>query len=268
MKNIFIVVLLITAFSFKAKAQETEVGVWAGAANYFGDLNPVFSFKEVRWAGGMFYRHNFNPRMAVRAGMNYARIAASDAKNEKSPYPQYRNLSFESDIIEFTGTYEINFFKYQPLKNKNFTPYLFVGISVFYYNPFTMYNGNKESLQSLGTEGQNTPFGEDNKYTRYSLAIPFGGGLKYALNKNWALNLEVSSRRTFTDYIDDVSDSYVDPDVLGGISAPIADPSEGGLAPGKQRGTAKDVDRFNFYGVAVTYTIQTNKCPTISNKGF
>ncbi len=105
------------------------------------------------------------------------------------------------------------------------------------------------------------------RYTRFSIAIPYGGGFRYAINRNWGLNLEISGRRTFTDYIDDVSNSYVDPDVLGGINAPIADPTLS-LPEGKQRGTAKDVDRFSYYGVAVTYTIQNLKCPTIYNKGF
>ncbi len=251
-----------------SEAQETEIGMWVGMANYFGDLNPVFSFKEVRWASGAFYRYNINPRMSVRAGVSYGRIAASDSKIDKVPYPQYRNLSFESDILEISGMYEFNFFKYQPTKDKFFTPYLTVGVSMFYYNPFTRFEGSKLFLQQIGTEGQNIPEGEENGYSRYSFAIPFGGGIRYAFNEKWALNVEVTSRLTFTDYIDDVSTEYADPELIGLYNASIADQSEGGLPPGKQRGTAKDRDRFNFYGVAITYTIQTVKCPTISTKGF
>jgi len=250
------------------KAQEAEVGIWMGMANYFGDLNPVFSFKEVRWASGVFYRYNLNPRMALRGAVNYGRIKATDSKIKKVPYPQVRNLSFESEILEMAITYEFNFFKYQPAKDKFFTPYIFVGGSVFYYNPFTRYEDEKVYLQQLGTEGQNSDLGEDNGYSRYSFAIPFGGGLKYAINNNWSLNLEASSRRTFTDYIDDVSDSYIDPEYLGSYTAGIADQSEVGFEDGKQRGTARDVDRFNFYGIAVTYTIQTTKCPAIYKREF
>lgn len=267
-KTIYILLFSILLPAQGLKAQETEIGVWMGMANYFGDLNPVFSFKEMRWAGGAFYRYNINPRMAIRAGVNYGRIKASDSKIEKVPYPQARNLSFESEILEMAVTYELNFFKFQPAKGKFFTPYIFVGGSVFYYNPFTRFEGNKVYLQPLGTEGQYTTLGEENGYARYSFAIPFGGGFKYAINTNWSLNLEISSRRTFSDYIDDVSGSYVAPEYLGFTSAEIADRSEDGFVHGKQRGTARDVDRFNFYGIAVTYTLQTIKCPEIYKKEF
>ena len=268
LKKLVYILIFFMGWNVTSEAQEVEVGVWMGMANYFGDLNPVFSFKEVRWAGGAFYRYNLNPRMAVRASVNYGRIKASDSKIDKVPYPQVRNLSFESDILEVGATYEINFFKYEPQNDKMFTPYLFMGVSLFYYNSFTTFDGNKVYLQQLGTEGQNTILGEDNTYARYSMAIPFGGGVKYAFNRNWALNVEVSSRVTFTDYIDDVSNSYVEPEALGSYAAEIADQSADGLEPGKQRGTAKDTDRFNFYGVALTYTIQNIKCPAIYKREF
>ncbi len=267
-KKLICILLICLGINFRSDAQETEVGVWLGMANYFGDLNPVFSHKEMRWAGGAFYRYNLNPRMSVRAGLNYGRIKATDAVIKKVPYPQTRNLSFESDILEMAVTYELNFFRYQPAKGKIFTPYIFVGVGVFYFSPFTRINGNKTFLQQVGTEGQNTPFGEENKYARYSVSIPYGGGIRYAINRNWGINAEVSARRTFSDYIDDVSSNYIDPEVLGSITADIADQSAEGLLPGKQRGTAKDVDRFIFYGVAVTYTIQTIKCPTIYKREF
>jgi hypothetical protein len=268
LKKILYILLFLGGISFQSNAQETEVGLWGGVANYFGDLNSTYSFKDLRWAGGVFYRYNLNPRMAVRGGINYARIAADDSKNQKSTYAQVRNLNFQSDILEVAATYEINFFKYQPEKKKNFTPYLFIGASIFYYNPFTVYDGERFDLHELGTEGQNSTVGENNKYSRFAVAIPYGGGIKYAFNRNWALNVEVSSRRTFTDYIDDVSNSYVDPEILGDLTAEIADQSEEGFIPGKQRGTAKDIDRFSFMGVAVTYTLQTLKCPPIYNKEF
>jgi hypothetical protein len=268
LKKAIYILIFLSGLSYRSHAQEAEIGAWLGMANYFGDLNPAFSFKEPRWAGGVFYRYNLNPRMAIRGGLNYGRVKASDSKNKRSPYPQVRNLSFETDILELALTYELNFFKFQPAKGKYFTPYIFIGASVFYYNPFTSYEGNKTYLQALGTEGQNTLLGEDNGYTRYSFAIPYGGGFKYAINQNWSLNLEISSRRTFTDYLDDVSNSYIEPEVLGPETAQVADRSDDGIMPGKQRGTARDVDRFSFYGFAVTYTIHTTKCPEIYKKDF
>ncbi len=265
--TLLIMVLLCTTV---AKSQENEVGAWIGGANYFGDLNPKYSFKELRWAGGILYRYNINTRMAVRANVNYGRVEATDAKNDQ-PYPNARNLHFRSDILELAALFEMNFFKYILGNRKHmFTPYLFAGASMFYYNPITNFNDQKIKLQEVGTEGQYIFEGpEDNRYNTYSFAIPFGGGIKYGINENWSINVEFSSRRTFTDYIDDVSDVYQDPALLNATAQALADRSENNIGSiGKQRGTSKDVDRFNFYGIAITYTFHTVKCPKTSILGL
>jgi len=95
-------------------------------------------------------------------------------------------------------------------------------------------------------------------------------GVKIALNRNWAINVEASSRITFTDYIDDVSGAYAEPEDVNFISNGInvgpslADKSTANIGiPGKQRGTSKDKDRFMFVGVSLTYTINTLKCPKV-----
>ena len=90
------------------------------------------------------------------------------------------------------------------------------------------------------------------------------------MNENWSINAEVSSRRTFTDYIDDVSTTYrANGDLTGAFAEEVSDRSEERFGiPGKQRGTSKDVDRFNFYGIAITYTIQDIKCPKILKGNF
>ena len=104
------------------------------------------------------------------------------------------------------------------------------------------------------------------------MAIPFGGGIKWAINKKLSLNVEFNSRKTFTDWLDDVSGNYPDPESLflvdenGSIASILSDRSpEIGIEPiavnGKQRGTSKDKDRFNFFGIGLTYTIFNPKCP-------
>lgn len=258
-------------------SQENEFGVWAGSAVYLGDLNPTLSFKDARWATGVFYRYNLNNRFAFRAEMNYGFLDAADSRIKNYPYLQARNLSFQSHIVELAATIELNFFKYSLVKTRdtrNWTPYIFLGGSLFYYNPTTTFDGSTYKLESVGTEGQKTPNRpvKNKGYNQYTFAIPYGGGVKIGLTQNWALNVEVSSRLTFTDYIDDVSNSYPDEiDVNffingGNLGLDLYDRSAAkiGIA-GKQRGTSKDKDRFLFVGVGVTYTIQTTKCPKVFN---
>lgn len=277
MKSIKFICLLTTLYfgQHHSFAQENEFGGWAGSVVYLGDLNPTVSFKNARWATGMFYRYNFNNRMAVRAELNYGFLDAADSRIKRYPYLQVRNLSFKSQIVELAATFEINFFKYSLIKSrdtKTWTPYLFAGGSLFYYNPYTKLDGNKYYLESVGTEGQKTP-NRPNKnrgYDQYAFAIPYGFGVKVGLSQNWAINFEVSSRLTFTDYIDDVSGKYPDSDDVNyfvngtNIGLDLYDRSDLNIGVlDKQRGTSKDKDRFMFVGISMTYTIQTTKCPKV-----
>lgn len=259
-------------------AQEKEFGVWAGTVVYLGDLNPNVSFKNARQAFGTFFRYNLNNRMALRAGVNYGFLQASDAKAVRYPYLQHRNLSFKSQLFEGMVAYEINFFPYSNVPNskeRNWTPYVFGGASIFYYSPSVRYDGTNFKLEPIGTEGQKDPnvIKKERGYETYSFAIAYGGGFKYAFTQNWALNVEISSRATFTDFMDDVSGKYPAADELyylyGDVNiAELLSDRSTEVGPkigyeGKQRGTSKDKDRFMFLGVTLTYTIHDIKCPKV-----
>jgi hypothetical protein len=51
-------------------------------------------------------------------------------------------------------------------------------------------------------------------YSLTQLAIPFGGGIKYNISDKVGLAFEVGLRKLFTDYLDDVSGNYADPNEL------------------------------------------------------
>ncbi|MCO5230781.1 MAG: DUF6089 family protein [Chitinophagales bacterium] len=272
--------------AFNVSAQKSEYGLFLASTNYFGDLNPNYSFKQNRIGEGLFYRLNLNNRMAVRVGVSHAWVAASDEKlSQHQPYLQARNLSFQSNIIELSGLYEINFFDWEQggskqtiIKKKKWTPYMFVGIGFYHFSSYTTYKGQKVNLEPIGTEGQKNPnaIGEKTQsgYSPFAISIPFGGGIKYSLNKNWTVQVELMTRKTFNDNLDDVHAVYPDASELNYIkdgvnfSEALSDRSpELGIAPigypGKQRGSSKDNDRFNFYSIGITYTFNTIKCPTI-----
>jgi hypothetical protein len=279
-RKFWLMALLLLCNTHWVSAQENEFGIMGGAAQYLGDLNPRFSFKTARYNASMLYRYNFNPRMAFKLTLNYGMIAASDHKiNTKDSYKYLRNLDFSSQIFAVEGTYEINFLPYILGSKKNrFTPYMYAGLGMFYYNPTTNFNGQRIKLEQVGTEGQKNQNIDGNKgYSNYSVAIPFGGGFKFALNNNWSFLVDISSRRTFIDYMDDVSKvypdfnddgfGYYDPITGVNIAELISDRSyELTTQPigrvNQQRGTSKDNDRFNFYSIGITYTIRTSKCPT------
>ncbi|MEM7102118.1 MAG: DUF6089 family protein [Bacteroidota bacterium] len=266
MKKVFIFILL--SFStLSLQAQDFEVGGWLGTSVYFGDLNTNFSFKRPGVAGGIVGRYNFNPRVAVKASASYAHVSYDDAL---SPFvfQRTRNLDFSSHIIEGTFQLEFNFLKYEHGSDDHFwTPYVFGGLTVFYFNPRTKFNDEWVALQPLGTEGQ----AKNSEYSRTQPAFAFGGGLKFDLNYAWSINFEVSGRYLFTDFLDDVSGVYPDFDDLatqrGNLAVLLSDPSyqvfESQIGePGRQRGNSKDNDSYNLIGISLLYNFASIKCPT------
>jgi len=153
-----------------------------------------------------------NNLFVLRGGGVYGRISAND-KNNKERSLVARNLNFKSDIIEGSLCVEINLFDPDRFEG---IPYLFAGVGVFYFNPYTYdKNNNKTFLRPLGTEGQGLDEYPDRRMISMpQFCIPFGGGWKLRLNEKYDVIYEVGIRYLFTDYLDDVSTNYVDPQTL------------------------------------------------------
>jgi hypothetical protein len=204
-----------------------------------------------------------NNHWAHRIGLNYGTVIADDAVSNDE-YQQRRNLSFKSSIIDLHYYLEFNFFPYQIADPKTrFTPFLFVGLNGFVFNPKAELNGEWVNLQPLGTEGQGTAANPGTKnYKRLQVAIPFGGGFKFRLSRRWGMSVEAGPRRLYTDYLDDVSTTYPDKDLLlaanGEIAVLLSDRSIDGQAldnTNRQRGNASDRDWYMFTGFTLNYTI-------------
>lgn len=261
--------------SCSLSAQRLSVGVWAGISNYFGDLNTTANFEYSGPGAGFFVRNAFSKRFAYKGSINYGKVAFSDEAND-NVYQRKRNLSFESPIVEFSNELEFNFFKFDVTKeNYTFTPYILIGVSIFYFNPTTELDGMRVRLRDYATEGQGTEEGTGDKYTRAAFAIPMGIGFKYSFDPRWTLGLEGGIRKTFTDFIDDVSGTYPEfinntPD--NSLGSELSDRSDElgepiGL-PGKQRGSNNRNDDFLFVGLSLSYNIIKVTCPSPSSKGF
>jgi hypothetical protein len=262
--------LLLTVTT--AHAQEHEIGGWAGITNFFGSINNTFGWKDVKPAGGLFYRYNLNKRFAAKVMVSYGEVAGDDSKSDNA-FDRQRNLSFRSRVADIAGTFEFNFFKYNKNnpKHNGFTPYIATGFGLFFFNPEAFYKGQWYFLQPLGTEGQNDPsYSGVKKYKLYSFEVPLEGGFKIHLKKNWSANIFASAHETFTKYLDDVSGTYAStaslPGGSHGIAAKLADRSgevNDGVnigKPGYQRGNGR-YDQYVFVGVAITYTFMSLKCP-------
>jgi hypothetical protein len=265
----FLLILGISGFSQTHRGW--ELGGWGGVSYYFGDLNTSLNLSQPGPGLGVSGRFNFNPRLSLSLSANYGRVEADDAKSSNE-FERARNLNFKSNIFEGSLQMEFNFLKYiHGSKDYPFTPYLLGGFSVFQFNPTTRIDGVRYALRDLGTEGQF--FGEE--YFLIQPAMTYGFGFKMDLNSEWSVNIELSARRLFTDYLDDVSGTYPDKDELLSLRGPVAVQASDRSRPedrevfnigqeGRQRGNDKDNDSFNFLKVGVMYYFGYLPCPDIS----
>jgi len=249
-----IVIALFFFISVKVStAQTIEIGGFVGTSYYLGELNPGLPYNQTQLAYGGLARYNLSERWAIKFNYYRGNVKGSDATGGSV---ENRDLDFESKINDFSLVAEFNFWEYFTGSKKSFfTPFIFGGVSFFTFNPIS-YSGVE--LQSQGTEGQNVGFADRSPYNKYSFAIPFGFGFKYSLTDRLGLTFEWGMRKTFTDYIDDISTTYADdPDI-------IADPTQTHSAY-MQRGDDQTNDWYNYTGITITYKFDLRSKKGCSN---
>ena len=218
-------------------------------------------FRNSEFAGGLIYRYNFTPRVALKANILFGTITASDEKNNhsilKDADGKYlwdftdRKLSFTSPISEISAQVELNFFNIYNVGHKNLiSPYIFSGIAFFSFNPKAMcpIDSQVYDLQPIGTEGQKK------KYALTGFAIPFGIGFKANIGRFICIGAEWGLRFTFTNYLDDVGGLYYEFPDSKEIEKYFADPAQI-HTPGSQRYSTRKTDWYSFAGVIITIRI-------------
>ena len=268
------------AQQFSKRKQYNSVGFSLNGMNYFGDVVPVtnfssFRFGATRLGAGVSITRRFYPRLSGRFGLTYGRITGSDAlttAGQSDPdalFRRQRNFTFRNDIFEASAVAVVDLIENRNnyLKRPDFVPYVFAGVAGFYHNPQGLYtDGTYVDLQPLKTEGQATA------YSRAQFSIPFGGGIRYRINRNFDASLEIGWRKTFTDYLDDVSGNYAP---YASLTTDYAKYFGRGITlqngqypgfdnPGSKRGTPTNKDWYIVTGVTLNYILT----PRIKNPKF
>ena len=277
MTKIFAILFItILAFSFNTASaqyeyvQQGEFGITAGAAHYFGDLNTRAALNRPKIALGAFFRKQFGNYTGLRISAHFAQLGYSDVYS-KNAYQQRRNLSFNTNIWELAVQGDFNFFKFIPTNpDYNFTPYITLGVGVFSFDPYAYFQGEKVYLRPLNTEGQGTYPGRK-PYGTMSLCFPIGMGVKYNINDQVNISFEIAHRFTRTDYLDDVSTTYVGADkfmvngvqTVGGYlqdrSYETGDPIG---VEGRQRGWSKQKDQYIIAEFGISFNLSSYRCPS------
>lgn len=209
--------IVTTAF-----AQRSELGFGIGTFNYTGDLVRNYDFTYSRPAATVIYRSNINRIVSFRASVTGGKIEASEKPIDV--FASQRNASFDIFLLEGSMGIEYHFLNWKDGKvPMRFTPYLFGGLALF------------------GISGNDTKPAE---YSNVQMSVPFGGGFKYIVNPRWYVALEFGVRKTFFDYLDNVSD--------------FKDQAQKNY----RYGNPNDTDTYYFLGITLTRTFYDIPCPT------
>lgn len=258
-----------------------EAGFNFGPSFFLGDLGGNYgkgtrflkdlNLEETKMVKGLFLTVYPADWIGIRVAGNLTPLAAEDkiinTNGEHETYRKQRNLDFKTNVWEAYAAIELYptmmFNKYDDY-DPRLKPYGFFGVGVFHFNPqgsLTSSNGTKTwyDLQPLRTEGQNMKqYPGRSSYSLTQINIPMGIGFKYQLSDRVNVGTEVLYRKTFTDYIDDVSTTYIDPiyfeDYLSQANAAVArklyDKTNSLVVPanrtrpGEQRGNPKHDDAY------------------------
>ncbi len=271
---LIIIIFVIGTFRLQAQKYYTaiELGISAGGSQYFGDLNENYGFQTIHPSAGLYLRKRMNMYIALKGEMTITQVSYDDKYNTDL-FDKTRNLNFNSQIFEGCLQAEFNFFGFvtgDP--THRFTPYLTGGVGAFYYSPYTTYNGQKYSLQQLGTEGQNVSGYSNRKYGTAAACFPIGVGIKYWVIGGVNITVEVADRLTTTDHLDDVSATYVGASNFKKNSVALAlqdrspevnqgSTSTFGIA-GKQRGNTASMDQYLVAEISVSFNFTSYRCPS------
>jgi hypothetical protein len=229
----------------------------SGTSTYFGDLCESGDCLRARPQASLGFNYRYTGKISVRGELTYFRLYGTDAEGKNAR----RNLSFRSGNMEVYGAAVYDIFQYTKFYNRRqfARPYVFLGIGLIYTNPRAELDGRWYSLRPLMTEGV--------AYRRIQPVIPYGGGVTFKVSPWLDFSVEVGYRWSFSDYLDDVSTTFVNNSTLPPIAAALADRSyEVGVKPwntvdgrtwaaGHKRGDPNQNDGYVNVGFKLEYTI-------------
>ena len=240
--HLLVLVIILTGYSIPAGAQQYEIGGGIGVGTYTGDIIRKVDPRQIGLQGTFFGKRNFDNVWSLRVAISSSILQAEDSLRPIDPAARVRDASFRGGVIEASAVMEFNFLDFLGYNSQfRWSPYAFFGLG---YSHF-IFKGNTYAY--LPREG----------YNLGTVVIPFGGGVKYKVNRQWTLAAELGFRPTMTDYLDKIDSS------LPAVPRyqPPTDPSTGQIPPyGINFGNPNTKDWYYFMGLTISYTLSNVKC--------
>lgn len=283
---VFALILIFNSVSFAQHAnfnsqrnwslhkKELQLGI--GTTQFNGDLGGgntvgqdyIRGLRDIDWratglAAWVGYRQRFHPYFATTTSLCLFNLRGDDAFSEE-PVRNARSLNFRSYNAEIQQRIEFIFAANEKFgstfnlpgnyakSNRTEQYYFFTGLGMIYFQNqgrYTNPSGDVEwvNLRALRTEGV--------RYSPFTLTIPTGIGFRLGFSRMWRVGLEIAYVKTFSDYIDDVSTVYKDPNSFTDpIASYMSNPAIGNpiFAPGNQRGDSNQKDAYYHLNLIIT----------------
>ena len=314
----FILITFSCLLSFQSDSQSLiisgdkarfEVGINVGPSFFLGDLGghrgkgtrfvKDLNLPLTEMMSGIFATYYPNKWLGIRTAAQYGKISGADrvinTKGNDELFRKQRNLDFRSNIAEAYIAAEVFpfmlLYKDQPDFAPRILPYGVIGVGYLHFNPqgsLTDASGKKTwyYLRPLHTEGEGFPeYPQRKEYSLNQINFPMGVGLKYYISNRVNISLEILLRKSLTDYIDDVSTTYINPDLFNKYLSPhdaaiarqiadkvsaIVNPGLTRNSPGTQRGNPKQNDSyfttFLKFGVRLGPIFEDSYARNVANK--
>ncbi|MFY0643763.1 MAG: hypothetical protein JXR19_04790 [Bacteroidia bacterium] len=274
LKNVFLLLILLPMNLYAQSRYSPgywNVGILASTSSFLSDLGGKdaigtndfsdLDLSRTRYALGasMLYTSGV---VGFEVGGFYTLLAADD--NLTQAQRGTRLLRVETDVVEAYMKFQLTIPQHAGALGG---VYFNAGVGAIWFEPKTELAGVTYKLRPLGTEGQNYLPGIS-PYGKFAPIIPFGVGKKFTFYNGSSISLDISMRKSFTDYLDDVSTNYADPAKIaetgGSVAAELADRSINGFPIGDQRGDSKDMDSYFLIGFKYTIPIGDYRNPNTS----
>jgi len=231
-----------------------DYGFAVGTANYLGDIGgddltrqdfaADLHYGQTKLSTHVFARYRVSSMFAVRAQLGTVYLEDYDNLST-NPARRTRNAHFRNYVNELSLRGEVNLFsrpmitRYTSKLRVGVNTYATVGVTGFVHNPqaqldrdaaeYHYAQGNISTnpsqlnydrwydLRDVGTEKLT--------YGSAALGFPLGLGASFMVNYQFRVGLEFVWNLTLTDYIDDVSFTYADPEGLDDIGLILSQPA-------------------------------------------
>lgn len=237
----FHIVLCLTIFiSVQLSAQNWELGLNGGIANYQGDLvEPAYDIGNAELAYGLFLQRNFNHQWGLRLGFNAGNLGADDRDYDRFDANMDLPLDFQTAFSQLHIRADYNIFgKYNkyfdkegnalpdsmimrddiPLydkegelvgmderKTRSWSPYVFGGPALTLLND-RMQQQDLNGFDAYRMNNEDAWMEDNNEVPGSAFSLVFGGGVNFFLTDDLKLGLEYNVVAPFTDYLDGVSE--------------------------------------------------------------